>query len=102
RARHQRAADRAHLLLTARHRPGALAAPLVQAREELEDTVHVLADPGTVVPLERSHLEVLGHAHAREQPAAFGRLRDAALDDLVRRRRRDVAPFEPYRAGPRA
>src|SRR5439155_7748735 len=49
----------------------------------------------------RAHLEVLGHAHAWEQTAAFGRLRDASLDDLMCGGRRDVAPEEADRALPR-
>ena len=44
RPRHQRAADRAHLLLAAGHRAGLLARALLQPREELEDAVEVLAD----------------------------------------------------------
>jgi len=67
----QGAGDRAHLLLTPGHRPGLLGAALVQPREEAEDALHVLADTGLVVPLERPHLEVLGHRHAREEPPAF-------------------------------
>ena len=86
RARHQRAADRAHLLLAARHRPGLLRPTLVQTREQLEDAVHVLLEVLPVRALERAHLEVLGHGHPREQPPPLGALGDPALDDLVRRR----------------
>ena len=55
---------------------------LVQSREELEDVLHVGADAGAVGALERAHLEVLGHRHAREEPPPLRRLRDAPLDDL--------------------
>ena len=40
--RHQRAADRAHLLLAARHGAGELAAALLQAREQVVDEVEAL------------------------------------------------------------
>ena len=40
--------------------------------------------PALIVALERAHLEVLGHRHPREEPAALRRLGDPALDDLVR------------------
>src|SRR6266511_2361682 len=94
---HQRAADRHHLLLAARERPGALGLPLGQAREELVDAVEVLADGLPVVAvgaLERPHQQVLEHAHPRKEPTAFRRLRDAALDDVVRRVGRDVLALE--------
>ncbi len=71
RPRHQRPPDRAHLLLAPGHRARLLVAPLLQPRKEVEDAIHVLADPGAVVALERAHLEVLRHRHPREQPPAF-------------------------------
>ena len=43
-----------------------------------------------------SRFSVTGHA--REQLAALRRLRDAELDDVVRRLVGDVAPLEPDRA----
>ncbi len=51
--------------------------------------------------LEGAHLEVLRHRHAREQPPPLRALRDAALDDRVRRRVGDVAALEADRALPR-
>ena len=42
--RHQRAADREHLLLAAGQRPALLLLALLQAREERVDAVEVLAD----------------------------------------------------------
>ena len=94
RLRHQRASDRAHLLLASGHRPCALVAALLQPREELEDPVERLPDPCPVFPLEGAHLEVLHHAHAREETPAFGRLADAHLDDRMRRVLRDVPALE--------
>ena len=44
RARHERAAHGQHLLLATRQRSGLLAAPLLQAREEVEDARDVVVD----------------------------------------------------------
>ena len=80
---HQRAAHREHLLLAAGHRARLLRLALLQAREQLEDALEVVADLGVVGAGERAELEVLAHGHAREAVAALGRLRDAQLDDLL-------------------
>src|SRR5438552_621300 len=81
--------------------PGLLVPPLLEPRKELEDAVAVLADPAPILALEGAHLEVLEHAHAREEPPPLRRLRDAHLHDLVGRRRGDVAVPERDRALPR-
>ncbi len=60
-----------HLLLAAGHRARLLLAPLVQAREELEDALDVGLEVLPVGALERAHLEVLAHGHAREDAAAL-------------------------------
>src|SRR6266436_3031011 len=44
--RHQRAADREHLLLAARQRAGHLRAALLEPDKEREHALHVLRDPG--------------------------------------------------------
>ena len=98
RPRHQRAADRAHLLLAAGHRPRLLLLPLGQAREELEDAVDVLLEVRLVGALERAHLEVLEHGHAREEAPPLRRLRDSHLHDRVRGRVGDVLAAEADRA----
>ena len=95
--RHQRAPDRAHLLLAAGHRPRLLGLALGEAREEREDAVDVLLHPRLVLALEGAHLEVLEHGHPREELAALGRLRDAAADDVVRGGVRDVLAAELIR-----
>src|SRR5207253_8445781 len=98
RPRYQCPSDRAHLLLAARHRPGLLVAPLLQAGEEVEDAVHVLTDAAAVLALERTHLEVLDHRHPREQAPPLRRLGDPALHDLVWRSSGDVPALEADRA----
>src|SRR5260221_1259914 len=57
--RHERAADREHLLLAARQGSRELRDALLQAGEELEDAVHVLLDPGRILPEERPHPQVV-------------------------------------------
>jgi hypothetical protein len=54
---------------------------LLQAREEREDLLEILVEILQVVEA-RAHLQVLEHGHAREDAAAFRRLRDAEAGDL--------------------
>src|ERR687887_170888 len=70
----------------------------VRLLEILVDRLAVAA----VGALEGAHLEVLEHAHAREQPPAFRRLGDAPLDDVVGGGMRDVAALEANPSAPRA
>ena len=92
RVRHQRAAHRDHLLLAARERSGQLLAPLVDAREELEDALEVLRRAaGAQVG---AHLQVLEHRHRREETAVLGHDRHALLDPVVRRPLRHVLAGE--------
>ncbi len=81
RARHQRAADRQHLLLAAGEiagEPGAL----LQAREIVEDHVDVGADL-VVAAGEGAEPQVLQRRHVGDDAAALHHLKDAAADDLV-------------------
>src|SRR4051812_45999708 len=101
RLRHDRAPDREHLLLAAGHRPALLALALLQAREQRVHAVQVLADALRVPARERAHLEVLEDRHAREDPPALGRLRDADLGDGVARQPLDLGAVEDDAAHPR-
>jgi len=94
--RHQRAADRQHLLLAARQRAARLVAPLLQPREEAEDAPEVRPDLGALRPRPRvgAHVEVFEHRHAREDAAALRRLADAHLDAPVRRDAENVLALE--------
>src|SRR5207342_1217307 len=87
-------ADGAHLLFAARERPGLLHPPLLEAREELVHAVDVLLDPILIRALKRAHLEVLAHAHAREEPPTLGRLADPELHDVVRAAADEVLALE--------
>ncbi|MGY4377548.1 hypothetical protein ACVWZ3_005187 [Bradyrhizobium sp. i1.3.6] len=99
-AAHQGAADCQHLLLAAGQRSAALGVALLQAREQREHALQrglafgVGASGGV-----RPHLEVFRHAHAREDAAAFRRLRDAQMGDLVGRNVGDVSAFVQDLAG---
>ena len=103
--RHQGAADRAHLLLAARERAGLLRLALLEPREQAVRAIEVLGDAVGVRALVGAELEVLAHGHAREQAPALGALRDAELDDVVRRTAGDVVAREgdlprPWRDDP--
>ena len=91
---HQRAADGEHLLLAAGHRARLLLLALLEAREQVEDAVEVLADPLAVAAQVGAQLEVLAHGHALEALAALGRLADAQPHDLLRRQQRDLLAVE--------
>src|SRR3989454_5686901 len=82
RARHEPAADGAHLLLAARERAGHLPLALAQAREEREDG---LERGGAGRPLARAQLEVLAHPPGPEDLAPLRHVGDAARDHLRRR-----------------
>src|SRR6266851_8910621 len=83
--RHQRAADRQHLLLAAGERAGVLTCALAQSREQRVDPFDVLVDLARrrLAADERAHRQVLPHRHPAEDPARLGYERDAAPDDLA-------------------
>ena len=88
---HQRAPDGQHLLLAAGQRAAALGEAFLQAREQREDAFQPRGAVGlAAVGGVGAHLQVLRHAHAREDSAAFRRLRDAQPRDLVGRHAGDV------------
>ena len=94
RAAHHRPADGEHLLLSSGQRARELRLALLEAREEREDALHVVSDGGLVLPGVRAHAQVVDDLHAREEPAALGRLANAEPDDAVRRRLGDVLAAE--------
>ena len=89
---HEGAADGHHLLLAARQRArpaggGARAARGRARRRARGFGLRRCARAGR----EGAQLEVLRHGHAAEQPAALGHQRQAALHDLVRTQRAEIA-----------
>src|SRR5262249_26896635 len=92
--RHQRTAHRDHLLLAARERACELRTPLVEQRKQRVHALEVLLAAATVQIC--AHLEVLEHAHRREQPPVLGHDRDAARDAIARRPLRDVLAGEAH------
>src|SRR6516162_467300 len=98
---HQRARDRQHLLFAAGECAAALVKALPQARKEREHAFKVLAERGRIGD-QRAHLEIFQYRHAREDTAAFRRLRQFELCDLMCRQMRDVAPSKDNLAVARA
>src|SRR5215471_19508721 len=68
------ARDRQHLLFAAGECAAALVKALPQARKEREHAFKVLAERGRIGD-QRAHLEIFQYRHAREDTAAFRRLR---------------------------
>jgi hypothetical protein len=95
---HQCPAHRHHLLLAARERAGQLLAPLVQQREERVDALEVLLAPAALEVA--AHLEVLAHAHRREEAPVLGHDRHAAPDPVARRSPGHVLAVEEHAALP--
>ena len=102
RIRHQRAADRAHLLLAARHGAGHLMAALLHARKQIEHERQPLVVAGARLRHEGAHLEIVFHRQARKQPAVLRHVGDAEADDAMLRRFQNVGAFHGNRpcAGP--
>ncbi len=98
RARHERAADRQHLLLAARERAGDLGDALVEPGEQREDALEIARDHRRVAARVGAHHEVLAHAQAIEDAAALGHVCDAALDHHVRRHARERLIVQRERA----
>jgi ADP-ribose pyrophosphatase len=90
RPRHHGASHRQHLLLAARQRAGGLAAPLLEAREEIEHALDVGLDAVGVGADVRAHREVLLDGERAEHAAAFRHHRKPALHERVRRPAGDV------------
>src|SRR4029077_7839578 len=101
RMRHERTADRDHLLLAAGEGSRALLLSFREPGKQRVDPFEVAAELRAVTALEGAHLEVLEPGHAREELAALGRLRDAEPNDVVRRLAGDVLATEHDRAAPR-
>ncbi|MFK4700966.1 hypothetical protein ABIF42_006560 [Bradyrhizobium diazoefficiens] len=97
---HQGAADRQHLLLAAGQGSAALGVAFLQPWKQIEDAFQrrVALGIGASGGI-GTHLEVLRHAHAREDAPSLRRLRDAQMRDLVGGHVGDVAAFVQDLAG---
>ena len=82
---HEGAAHGQHLLLAAGQGAALLGDALLQDGKELEDVVHVAGDAVPVAAKEGAEIQVLAHRELGEDEAPLGHLRDAELDDVVRR-----------------
>ena len=94
RLRHQRTADREHLLLAAGERAGRLLELLAQHREEVEHLLQRLRAARLRGAAEAAELQVLLHRHFGKEPAAFGHEGDAGLAVAMRRQARDVGAVD--------
>src|SRR5205085_5205044 len=74
-----------HLLFAARKRSCLLRFALLQARKHLEGVLNVLGNLRSVPSKISSHLQILAHRKISEDAATFGRHRDSARDEPVRR-----------------
>ena len=98
---HEAAADREHLLLAARERPGRLPAALGEPREQRE---HPLAILRALAPCARQHgadLEILVHAESGEDLPALRDLADAEIAHAMARQATDFGPAEADAAASR-
>ncbi|MNR09056.1 hypothetical protein D3C85_1252440 [compost metagenome] len=94
RAAHQRPADGQHLPFASGHRARQLLAPFLEPRKQRVDTFQAFAVDTFVPHGIGAQAQVLLHRLAREHARAFGNHGDPLRHELVRRRARDVAPFE--------
>ena len=97
---HEGAGDGEHLLLTAREGAGVLGRAFPEHRKAREHRLHVLIDPGGVVPGECARSQVLLHRHVREHEPVLGHQGDALLDDVAGCPPADLVPAEGDGAPP--
>src|SRR6266568_796250 len=97
RPRHERPADRQHLLLAAREAAGALAGPGAEHREVVVDRLQVPGNVAGVAPREGAHAEVLMNREERKDLAPLGHVRQAEPRHLVRVHPLDQAALQRYR-----
>ena len=93
RAGHERPADRQHLLLSARERPGQRIAALAQNREDSIDLFKRLVAFGSR-PREGTQTQIVLDGQRSEDLAALGHLGDAQPDARFRRRAVDARALE--------
>ncbi len=84
-SRHERAAEREHLLLAAGERSGALALALREAWKKSEDFFQLSVFLLLRARGKGAQLEILPDGHRGKEPSAFRHQRDAMLDDPLRR-----------------
>src|SRR6516165_2616390 len=83
RTAHQGAAYRQHLLFTARERAAALGRSFLEAGKNGVNAFEIAFEMGELVN-RSAHLKIFIDCHAREDAAAFRRLREAKPRDLMR------------------
>src|ERR1700674_2003777 len=101
RARHQGAADGDHLLLAARQGAGELARALREPREQVIDPGESLREQPARLRDEGADAQIVLDGELGKQPAVFRHMRDAALDDAMRRQAGERRALEGQRPGGR-
>ena len=96
RPRHERPADREHLLLAARERAAVLAQPLAQDREEAQHVLVGGVEVGAIARDRTAEPQVVGHREPREHAPPLGRERDPAAHDRLGRELVDRLALEPH------
>ncbi len=94
RLRHERTADRDHLLLAARKRAGELAAALEKARKQRVDPLAAFRVMAARLREEGADAQILLDRQLGEEPPVLGNMGDAGLDDAMRRQACERAPLE--------
>ena len=92
---HQRAADRAHLLLAAGQRAGQLLAAVLQARKQAVNPIELLGETPPRLRNEGADAQIFLDAQPRKQPAVLRHMGDALLDHAMRRQAADRARLPP-------
>ena len=95
RLRHQRPADRQHLLLAAAHGARELAHALAEARKQGQTRSRLAASCARARRGIGAEQQVLAHAEVGEDAAVLRHQRQARLDDVVRGQRGEVELAEP-------
>src|SRR6266446_3343939 len=111
--RHQRTADRQHLLLATGERSGELLRPLLEAGKEVVHPRDVTRDALAVAAGVGPHHQVVEDDHPGKEASALGSVANTGADHVVRRHGSDIpsveddasrrgvvfpAPFEPISA----
>ena len=99
RRRHERPADRDHLLLAAGHLRDRLLASIGEPREQAVDILQRVAQHRPAAWQERAAHQIFLHRHAGEQAAAFRHQSHAQADNLFGRQRIDAPALELDAAG---
>src|SRR5579872_804886 len=101
RLRHQRAADRDHLLLAARERACSEPQPRAQRRKEIEHVLELRVETGAIAARVRTQEQILAHRERSEELTALRHDGDASPRHRLRRSAGDVVAQKTHAAAAR-